>query len=582
MKPIPILIALLLAPPAVLHAAERTILFVDDEDVLYRSGTEKKVEPLRKYEGNPVIAPDKPWEGMIGWVSVYRNPATGKCQMWYQAYNEKRAEDKRLKCVAAYAESADGKTWVKPNLGLFPYYEVKDTNIVLIGAPNAYGDRYCNSVLVDSRDPDPARRYKMVYYDWEPDDERNLGAGMRVAFSPDGVHWTKHEGMVHRTSYGAKGRQVPFADESIYVESPGKDGRPRKSWLLPLSMSDAQDVFYDGLKGCYASYGKMWMQGPDGGTHWKHGMGRIESRDFVHWSKPQFILGVSDNDPPQVEFHTSPVFLYNGQYFSLNQILNRSAGVMDIELMTSRDGFAWDRPYAGVHFLERGKGAAFDAATLLTNGTPLLVGDEMWFYYGGYRGAAVGGVGLDRQVIGAKDYFSGVGLAVMKKDRFVAIVPDPEISLRNSRKVSRDTVGKEAPKPARPNTIGQVTLRPLDLTNVRRITINADATKGRIALEVLNEDSTARRLNVHPRPQSDGARPPGPAPTYHRPVRSSRSSRSISNSCSTATCEYRSWRVNRPRRASVGDMLNAVSARTRPPSPAKLLITPRKRGARSR
>ena len=474
-------------PPGPLTSG-RTLLFVDDADVLYRSGTRKRIVPLRKFQGNPVIAPDKPWEGMIGWVSTYRDPATGKCQMWYQAYNDQRTEDKRLKSVVAYAESADGRTWVKPNLGLFPYYDVKESNIVLIGVPNGYGDRYCNSVLVDPRDPDPARRYKMVYYDWEPDDERNLGAGMRVAFSPDGIHWITHEGMVHKTSYGAKGRQVPFADQGSYVEGPVKDGRAAKSWLVPLSMSDAQDVIRDDLRGCYASYGKMWMQGPDGGTHWKHGMGRIESRDFIHWTKPQFILGPNDHDPPQAEFHTSPVFILHGQYLSLNQILNRSAGTMEIELMSSRDGIEWNRPYAGIHFLERGTAAAFDAATLLTNGTPLSVGDEMWFYYGGYRGTAVGGVGLGQQVVGAKDYFSGVGLAMMKRDRFVGIIPDPKVGLRNSLKVSRDAVGKAAPQAAKPNPIGQVTLRPLDLSQVRRISINADATKGKIAVELLNED----------------------------------------------------------------------------------------------
>jgi hypothetical protein len=77
---------------------------------------------------------------------------------------------------------------------------------------------------------------------------------------------------------------------------------------------------------------------------------------------------------------------------------------------------------------------------------------------------------------------------MMKKDRFVAVVPNPESGLRNSLKVSRDTVGKAAPKLAKPNTIGQVTLRPLDLSGVRGITINADATKGKVAVEVLNED----------------------------------------------------------------------------------------------
>lgn len=469
-------------------AEPRTILFVDDENVLYRSGTQKEIASLRKHDQNPVVAPDKPWEGMIGWVSVYRNPQTGKFQMWYQAYNEKRTEDKRLKCVVAYAESVDGKTWVKPNLGLFPYYEVKDTNIVLIGSSNGYGDRYCNSVLVEARETDPTRRYKMVYYDWEPDDDRNLGAGTHIAFSPDGIHWTKHERMVHKTSYGLKGAQPLFSDENIYVEGPVKDGRPRKSWLVPISMSDAQDVFYDELKQCYVGYGKMWMHGPDGGSHWKHGMGRIESQDFIHWSKPQFILSVGDDDPPQHEFHTSPVFLYNRQYFSLNQILNRSVGTIDVELMSSRDGLRWDRPYIGQPFLQRGKASDFDAATLLTNGTPVIVGDEMWFYYGAYRGTAIGAVGLDRQVTGSKDYYSGVGLAMMKKDRFVGITVDPRIHSRNSLKITRETVGKPAPKLTKANTIGQVTLKPIHLDQVRSMTLNGDASQGKILVELLNED----------------------------------------------------------------------------------------------
>ncbi len=253
-------------------------------------------------------------------------------------------------------------------------------------------------------------------------------------------------------------------------------------------MSDAQDVFYDELKQCYVGYGKMWMHGPDGGSHWKHGMGRIESQDFIHWSKPQFILSVEDDDPPQHEFHTSPVFLYNRQYFSLNQILNRSVGTIDVELMSSRDGLRWDRPYIGQPFLQRGKTGDFDAATLLTNGNPVTVGDEMWFYYGAYRGTAIGAVGLDRQVLGSKDYYSGVGLATMKKDRFVGITVDPRIHSRNSLKVTRETVGNPAPKLAKDNTIGQVTLKPIHLDQVRSMTLNGDASQGKIYVELLNED----------------------------------------------------------------------------------------------
>ncbi len=466
----------------------KTLLFVDDHDVLYRSGTKKEVIPLKKYEGNPVLFPENPWEAMIGWVSDYRDPQTGKFQMWYQAYNEKFPTDKSYKCVVAYAESTDGKHWVKPKLNLFPYGDIKETNIVMLGAPNAYGDRYCNSVVVTPEDPDPNKRYKMVYYDW-PSGESTESGGMHLALSPDGIHWTKVEGPSPRpASFGAKGRQMPFEGEDVIYTTTKKDGTVSKSWIYPITMSDAQDVIYDYLKGCYVTYGKMWMQGPDGGSHWKHGMGRMESKDFIHWSKPQFILGPNDNDPPQIEFHTSPVFLYNGQYLSLNQILTRSAGTMDIEFMSSRDGLEFERNFQGVHFLERGTGAVFDAATMLTNSTPLRVGDEIYFYYGGYRGTAIGGVGLGLQDFNSKDYHSGIGLATTLKDRFVAIIPNPGSNLRNSLKVSRDTVGKEVPPPAKPNTIGQVTLRPLDLTGVKEISVNADASQGKIWVEILDED----------------------------------------------------------------------------------------------
>ena len=130
-------------------------------------------------------------------------------------------------------------------------------------------------------------------------------------------------------------------------------------------------------------------------------------------------------------------------------------------------GFKWSvNPY---------RGCFHACAYCLAGDTPILMGDEVRFYYGGYRGTAIGAVGLDRQIIGSGDDFSGIGLATMPRDRFVAIAPDPEIGLRNSQKVARDAVGKPAPKAIKPNRIGQVTLRALALDGVRSITINANA-----------------------------------------------------------------------------------------------------------
>lgn len=140
--------------PAAAAAAARTLLFVDDEHVYYRSGTVRRAVEFKKFPGNPVIPPNRPWESeAIGWCSQLRHPVTGKFQMWYQAYTQRNGS-RRLKSTVCYAESDDGQTWTKPALGQFAFYEDKDTNIVLIGS-GGYGDRYCNSVIWDAIETDP-------------------------------------------------------------------------------------------------------------------------------------------------------------------------------------------------------------------------------------------------------------------------------------------------------------------------------------------------------------------------------------------------------------------------------------------
>src|SRR5687768_15679298 len=82
-----LLLALITAPPAAAAAAARTILLVDDHDVLYRSGTRRVLNPATRHDKNPLIKADKPWETQIAWNSVWRDPRTGKYQLWYQAWN---------------------------------------------------------------------------------------------------------------------------------------------------------------------------------------------------------------------------------------------------------------------------------------------------------------------------------------------------------------------------------------------------------------------------------------------------------------------------------------------------------------
>ena len=71
----------------------------------------------------------------------------------------------------------------KPNLGLFDFNEEKNTNIVLIGS-GAYGHRYGNSVIVDPHEPDAAKCYKLLYYDWATMPNGEAWAGLRSEPEP--------------------------------------------------------------------------------------------------------------------------------------------------------------------------------------------------------------------------------------------------------------------------------------------------------------------------------------------------------------------------------------------------------------
>jgi hypothetical protein len=435
--------------------SSRTLLFVDDAQVLYRSGTYRILHPAKRHAVNPVIAQDKPWEVTISYNSVYRNPDTGKYQMWYQALVKASPET----LTVCYAESDDGVRWTKPNLGLFKH-EGKDTNMVLEPVDGHYGA----SVLIDPRDPDAARRYKMaIFRAVEENGKKALGPA--VAFSPDGIHWTIHPKVpLMRGSFGRR-TDPPVAGDTSF------------EWGVPLGISDVVNAMYDEPRGVFAMYCKTWLDSPEGKTIWKRAIVRMESKDFINWSKPQLVIAPDEFDSDGFEYrpetrkvnpnrrgiqlHGGPVFLYNDIYFSLLQKMDGEiTGKMPTELAVSRDGINWLRHFRDVPFigLDPYKNN-FDSGCIWSSETPVILDDEIRFYYGGYSGLWNYGGDLLRKP-------SGVGLATIRRDRFAGIKPI--------------------------EALGQVTTRSVDLSNVKSMTINVDATAGPVQVEVLS--STGFRI----------------------------------------------------------------------------------------
>ena len=411
------------------ESREELLLFVDDHDVLYRPGTIRVLRPLDRHPGNPVIPADESWEGAIGYCSVYRDPESGRYQLWYQACPG---------CWLCYAISDDGLRWEKPEIA-------SDGSNKLM--PISYGA----GVLVDPDDRDPARRYKYAF--WEHN-------GTCVAFSPNGIEWTRHAGApLLGGSFGKPG-QPPLHDDGGYAEG------------LPLRTSDVTDPSYDSARGCYMIYAKTWVDGPDGAMFHRRAVVRTDSHDFIRWSTPRLVMAPDEFDGEEateasgvlagggiagVHLHSGPAFCYNSMYFSLLQVIKgNDTGEMPVELATSRDGYQWNRRFRDRMFLDvTHRREDFDGGVIWSNATPVFLEDEIRFYYGAYSGTWGS---VETLVVPP----TGVGLATMPRDRFAGLRPRTEI--------------------------GQITTRCVNLQGCTALTVNADAGDGEVRVEILTPE----------------------------------------------------------------------------------------------
>ena len=183
------------------HAQAEANDLKDKQDVLFAfddlsiEGTRGvKLEMMRpdKHPGNPILERGKEGEVDEKRASyldvIYDN---GLWRMWYAAV---ASHGDYHKSLVAYAESDDGITWRKPELGLSEFNGSKRNNLVkTVRAISTV------SIILDKEAP-PERRYVMAGEDmiwWTPHTIESP-PNTRLDVSPDGLHWTplRDEGMV--------------------------------------------------------------------------------------------------------------------------------------------------------------------------------------------------------------------------------------------------------------------------------------------------------------------------------------------------------------------------------------------------
>ena len=184
---------------------------------------------------------DRPWEGRrCNYATVFRDG--NRCRMYYRGsdvlYSLDGYEDSPE--VTCYAESADGITWQRPELGLYEVAGTRRNNVVL--TPEVGGAATHNfSPFRDVRRGVPtAERYKAL--------GGSRSSGLMAFVSVDGIRWEK------------------------------LDERP----VITKGAFDSQNLaFWDKARGEYRAYVRDFGEGRDIRT--------CTSQDFRTWTEPEFL-----------------------------------------------------------------------------------------------------------------------------------------------------------------------------------------------------------------------------------------------------------------------------------------------------
>jgi len=270
-------------------------------------------------------------------------------KLWYSPFVRFQRQPWGRECALCYATSNDGLHWDKPVLNLAPFNGSTANNII---ARAVHGP----GVRKDPHDPDPARRYKMIYLHepWtfsevEPNRPIPKEKSVRVAFSPDGLHWT-----------------WPDNGQALFRDAPIGDTH--------------NNAFWDERSKKYVAFTRMWSP--------TRVVARMESDDFLHWSEPQIVLRPLPDEENLHQPYAMPVFPFESLYVGMVMIFHSQPDedTVDLELAISTVTKNWRRPFPGKPLIQRGGQWTFDSHVIFGPSSPIIRDDKMWIYYAGCNG----------------------------------------------------------------------------------------------------------------------------------------------------------------------------------------------------
>jgi hypothetical protein len=358
---------------------DRKQFFVDDDMIAcVRNLTRTQHAPV-KHPSNPLIVRDRPWEVVPYFrtptFSVHFDPQDKLFKCWYEDYFDYYAISKhhmQINNRMLYAQSTDGLNWEKPALGKYQM-DGHDTNVVFSYPP--YFSASCNSVLLDPDDPDPDRRYKSVYIYRraganvpKTSPMRSTGAaGLSIAFSPNGIDWTPFEGNPIISDWGS--------DVEILTRDP-----VTRAYVLYGRADHPWNSSHPDFQAWFAT---VWPDQPAGIWNTRRCVYRLESDDCLNWSPAELVFVPGKDDNLDDGHYGFTPWRSDDQHLGILGLLHQVDNEFDIELLHSRDGRAWQRFPGHQPLVPRGAAGSYDNIMIECPTVPLVVGNEIWMYYGG-------------------------------------------------------------------------------------------------------------------------------------------------------------------------------------------------------
>jgi len=301
----------------------------------------------------PILLPDQPWEmgGRISPVAAFTDEFSGDLLLYYFL----RGRGGPLENALCLARSSDGVNWDKPDYG-------SGDNIVMrsSGNENIWGEFSPSSIICDEHELDAGQRWKLIYWDC-PDPK--LGPGICLATSPDGVRWNRLHN--HPIITGANdaaslidmfpGAKTPFKEGTHFIH--------QQTFKYNSNLPTERD----NLKHMHRAISIWQCEKFDG-----------------RWIGPVRILEPDADDAPDLQFYwltafKTPSGIYGG-FLNCHHTIDQT---MDVQLVSSKDGWSWTRENDRDPVLPLGPRGLFDCGLVSGISQPVIWRDRVMVFYQG-------------------------------------------------------------------------------------------------------------------------------------------------------------------------------------------------------